>query len=80
MATAQHIKTCVLTFAISHVRFTPNSDRESGLPAKVMSALPPKADICSALAHVRFGPKADILDVAEMLVCARNLGVTSFTL
>jgi hypothetical protein len=25
-----------------------------------MSALPPKADICSALAHVRFGPKADI--------------------
>src|SRR5262249_49831963 len=26
---------------------------------KVMSALPPKADICSALAHVCFGPKAD---------------------
>src|SRR5262249_39331666 len=25
-----------------------------------MSALPPKADICSALADVRFGPKADI--------------------
>src|SRR5262249_3429167 len=25
-----------------------------------MSALPPKADICGALAHVRFGPKADI--------------------
>ena len=25
-----------------------------------LSALPPKADICSALAHVRFGPKADI--------------------
>jgi polar amino acid transport system substrate-binding protein len=25
-----------------------------------MSALPPKADICSALAHVRFGPKADM--------------------
>jgi hypothetical protein len=25
-----------------------------------MSALPPKADICSAAAHVRFGPKADI--------------------
>jgi hypothetical protein len=29
-------------------------------PQTVMSALPPKADICSALAHVRFGPKADI--------------------
>ena len=27
------------------VRFTPNSDRESGFPHKVMSALPPKADI-----------------------------------
>ena len=27
----------------------------------VMSALPPKADMCSALAHVRFVPKADIL-------------------
>src|SRR5262245_66394259 len=25
-----------------------------------MSALPPKADICSALPDVRFGPKADI--------------------
>src|SRR5262245_40971871 len=26
---------------------------------KAMSALPPKADMCGALAHVRFGPKAD---------------------
>jgi len=25
-----------------------------------MSALPPKADMCGALANVRFGPKADI--------------------
>jgi len=25
-----------------------------------MSALPPKADICSAVAHVRFGPIADV--------------------
>jgi hypothetical protein len=31
--------------AKGHVRFTPNSDRESGFPRKVMSALPPKADI-----------------------------------
>jgi hypothetical protein len=29
-------------------------------PQKAVSALPPKADICSAPAHVRFGPKADI--------------------
>jgi hypothetical protein len=27
---------------------------------KGMSASPPKADMCGALAHVRFGPKADI--------------------
>jgi hypothetical protein len=38
--------------AISDVRFTPNSDRESGHPHKVMSALPPKADVCTALANV----------------------------
>jgi len=25
-----------------------------------MSALPPKADMCGALGHVRFGPKTDI--------------------
>src|SRR5262245_16751828 len=43
-----------------HVRFPPNSDRESRHPQTVMSALPPKADMCSALAHVCFGPKADI--------------------
>ena len=43
-----------------HVRFTPDSDRESGLRQTVMSALPPIADMCSALAHVCFGPKADI--------------------
>src|SRR5215813_7150595 len=46
--------------AQAHVRFTPNSDRESGLPAKDMSALPPRADMCSALANVGYGPKADI--------------------
>src|SRR5262245_34184627 len=28
--------------------------------AKVMSALPLKADMCSARAHVRYGPEADI--------------------
>jgi hypothetical protein len=47
--------------AKSDVRFTPNSDRESGFPQKVMSALPPKADMCGALADVCFGPIADIV-------------------
>jgi hypothetical protein len=42
------------------VRFAPNSDRESVFPQKVMSALPPKADMCGALAHVCFGPIADM--------------------
>jgi hypothetical protein len=53
--------------AKGHVRFTPNSDRESEFPQKVMSALPPKADMCSALAYVRFGPIADIkIDPARL--------------
>ena len=48
------------TYAVENVRFTPNSDRESGLPAKVMSALPPKADVCGTTRDVRYGPIADI--------------------
>src|SRR5262245_21724381 len=36
-----------MCIATGHVRFTPNSDRESGLPQIVMSALPPKADIAT---------------------------------
>jgi hypothetical protein len=44
-----------------HVRFTPNSDRKSRHAAQVMSALPPKADMCDATSNVGFGPKADIL-------------------
>jgi hypothetical protein len=39
--------------AKGHVRFAPNSDRESGLPQKVMSALPLKADMCGAARDVR---------------------------
>src|SRR5262249_9416463 len=46
--------------ATSHVRFAPNSDRESRHPGKVMSALHPKADMCGAIAYVCYGPKADI--------------------
>ena len=45
--------------AKSDVRFTPNSDHESGHP-HIMSALPPIADMCGAIADVCFGPKADI--------------------
>jgi hypothetical protein len=44
-----------------HVRFTPNSDRNNGHRQTVMSTLPPKADMCGALANVGYGPKADML-------------------
>ena len=42
------------TYAVQqrHVRFTPDSDRESGHVPIVMSALPPKADVCASTAHV----------------------------
>jgi hypothetical protein len=46
--------------AKEHVRFSPNSDRESGFPQTVMSALPLKADMCGAARDVRYGPIADI--------------------
>src|SRR5262245_27291055 len=36
-----------------HVRFIPNTDRESRHPQTVMSALPPIADMCGALPNVR---------------------------
>src|SRR5262245_33924509 len=35
-------------------------------------ALPPKADMCSALAHVCFGPKADMHHLIDQLVRAPN--------
>jgi len=38
----------------------PNNNRESRLPQTVMSALPPKADVCGATRDVRFVPIADI--------------------
>ena len=46
--------------ATSHVRFAPNSDRESEFPQRAMSALPPRADMCGAPRDVCYGPKADI--------------------
>jgi hypothetical protein len=34
--------------------------KQTCAPQNVMSALPPKADMCGATKDVRFGPKADI--------------------
>jgi hypothetical protein len=57
-----------------HVRFTPNSDRKSGPPQNVMSALPPKADMSSANRHVCFGPIADMINLFDHLVGAGEYG------
>jgi len=38
----------------------PIATAKADLSQTVMSALPPKADMCGALADVCFGPKADI--------------------
>src|SRR6476620_8602225 len=38
----------------------PTATAKADMPQMVMSALPPKADVCGANRHVCFGPKADI--------------------
>jgi hypothetical protein len=55
-----------------HVRFTPISDRKSGHAQMVMSALPLKADMCSARAHVCFGPIADIRLLFDYVISTRK--------
>ena len=45
----------------------------STLPPKI-SVLHPKADICSALANVRFGPKADISQSAAPFIIESGTG------
>jgi hypothetical protein len=57
--------------ARGYVRFTPDSDRESGFSQRAMSALLPIADMCSSLAHVCFRPKADM---RRWRLCVPNLG------
>ena len=44
---------------------------------RVMSALPPKADMCSALAHVRFVPIADINGLRPDSAPLQSLRATS---
>jgi hypothetical protein len=45
--------------ATNHVRFTPNSDRESRHAAKGHVCFTPESGLCGALAYARFGPIAD---------------------
>ena len=55
-----------------HVRFAAKSDRESGLPQKVMSALTPKADMPAATTDVGYGPIAAFTSAEE----CRGTGAT----
>jgi len=41
-------------------RLSALGQKQTFAPQQGMSALSPKADMCGAQAHVRFGPKADI--------------------
>ena len=43
----------------------PIATAKADMPQKSMSALPPIADMCSAVADVRFGPIADIVGEAN---------------
>ena len=43
----------------------PIATAKADMPQMVMSALPSKADMCSATRHVCFGPIADIVAAAE---------------
>ena len=54
------LRDCVQIFGMSA-----SGKKQTFALQQVMSALPPKADICSALAHVRFGPIADIQHIYD---------------
>jgi hypothetical protein len=40
--------------------------KQTGAPLKVMSALPPTADVCGAASDVRCGPKADMETITSV--------------
>jgi hypothetical protein len=46
--------------------------KQTFAPQKVMSALPPKADMCGAARDVRYGPIADMRHSFDHLVGAGN--------
>ena len=48
----------------------PIATAKADLSQTAMSALPPKADMCGALAHVRYGPIADIGQLSDQLIGA----------
>jgi hypothetical protein len=44
----------------------PIATAKADMPQMVMSALPLKADMCSAASDVRYGPKADMPPTAQL--------------
>jgi hypothetical protein len=53
-----------------HVRFAPNSDRKSGFPHKVMSALPPKRTCAVQLEMSAMGHKQTLDPLLDHFVGA----------
>ena len=51
--------------ALFYVLMSALGQKQTCAVQKGMSALPPKADMCGALAHVRFVPEADIARSAK---------------
>jgi hypothetical protein len=58
MSALGHKQTCAPQKAMSALPLVATA--KADMPQMVMSAFPPKADMCSAQAHVCFGPIADI--------------------
>ena len=69
-------QTCALQNPMSAL--PPIATAKADMPQMVMSALPPKADMCSANRHVCFGPIADIpyFHSITSLALASNVGGT----
>jgi hypothetical protein len=46
--------------------------KQTFAPQQAMSAVTPKADMCSATRYVRFVPKADIRPLFDYFICAEQ--------
>ena len=56
----QQVKMVTLHSSNLDTPMSPLGHKQTYAVQNAMSALPPKADMCSAMSNVRFGPKADI--------------------
>jgi hypothetical protein len=65
-----------MTSMTSEYSSAPNAPIPKSRDVCFMSALPPKADMCSALAHICFGPIADIVAASKLFASAWSTGRT----